>query len=276
MNTMKVRSIDCEGMHVVATIDAASGMEHPIYYPATFLINVQQGQLNLDLDGKTHIVKQGEFCLVRKFTYGNYYKTIEDNLDGFREQMFVLQDEFVKDVIMNFEIPKDYMPFTKKFVKLPKSPVLKGLMRSMGPYFEGEMQIDRKLIRIKTMEAIHGLLQVKPELIHIFHEFSAPARADLQQFMEHNYMHKLTLEEMAKMSGRSSATFNRDFRKIFNISPHKWIKEKRLNLAKSLLTKTTRTASDIYLDVGFEDLSHFSRSFKQMFGINPSQVKAMA
>jgi AraC-like DNA-binding protein len=276
METMKLNTIDCEGMHVVATVESSGGEEHPIYYPATFLINVKQGQLNLDIDGKVYIVKEGEFCLVRKYTHGKYFKTFEDNKDGFKEQMFVLQDEFIKDVIMNFDIPKDFMPFTKKFVKIPKSPVLKGLMKSVEPYFEGEMQIDRNLIRIKTMEAIHGLLLIKPEMIHIFHEFSAPARADLEKFMEHNFMHKLTLDEMARMSGRSAATFNRDFRKIYSSSPHKWIKEKRLNLAKSLLIKTQRTASDIYLDVGFEDLSHFSRSFKQMFGVNPSEVKAMA
>ena len=40
-----------------------------------------------------------------------------------------------------------------------------------------------------------------------------------------------------------------------------------------LLTFTNKTPSVVYLEVGFEDLAHFSRSFKQEFGINPSAVE---
>lgn len=88
-------------------------------------------------------------------------------------------------------------------------------------------------------------------------------------------MRNITLEKFAEMSGRSLSTFNRDFRKIFQMSPHKWIKQKRLELARKLLISTSKKASDVYLEVGFEDLAHFSRSFKSYFGLNPSEVKAV-
>jgi AraC-like DNA-binding protein len=77
------------------------------------------------------------------------------------------------------------------------------------------------------------------------------------------------------LSGRSIATFHREFKRTFNTSPHQWIKERRLLKAKELLTLTNRKPSDIYIELGFEDLAHFSRSFKKHFGKNPSKVTSL-
>ena len=272
MENLDVKRIECEGFEIGAIVDAVGYAEHPIYYPANFLIFVEQGTLSLDIDGKIYKIQENEFCLVRKYTYGKFFKTWEENQNGFREQVFVLRDEFIKDVIKNFAIPDDIMPCTVPLVKLPATSLLKGLMKSVEEYVTGQVQIDRPLMRLKTMEALYALTKAKPELIHIFNEFSEPARADLVQFIEHNYTYNLSLDQFAEMSGRSLSTFNREFRKEFNVSPHKWIKQRRLELARKIMIQTGRKASDIYLQVGFEDLAHFSKSFKQYFGKNPSEI----
>ena len=274
MENANLKIIDCDGLHVAVTLETDSCKEAPIYYPANFLIHVEQGTLKLEVDKQVFTVKEGEFCLVRKYTHGTYYKEWRDDQNGFREHIFVLQDPFIKEVINNFPLPEDFMPCTLPMIKLPKTPVLQGLMDSIDTYVTGQAQIDRQLIRLKTMEALHAITSHKPELIHIFNEFSEPERADLVQFVEHNYTQNLSLEQFAQLSGRSLSTFNREFRKIFDTSPHKWFKKKRLELAKKLLSSTPRTASDVYLEVGFEDLAHFSRSFKSHFGINPSEIKS--
>lgn len=276
MENANIKIIECDGLHVGVTLETSSKEECPIYYPANFLVHVEQGELNLKLDNEIHTVKEGEFALIRKYTHGKYFKTWKEGQNGFREHIFVLQDDFIKEVIMNFELPEDFMPCTLPMIKIPGSPILKGLMDSVNTYVTGQAKIDRQLIRLKTMEAIHAIAQQKPELLHIFNEFSEPGRADLVQFVEHNFTHNIPLTQFAQMSGRSLSTFNREFRKEFNTSPHKWIKQRRLERAKKLLVQTQKTASDIYLEVGFEDLAHFSRSFKKHFGFNPSEVKNMA
>ena len=60
---------------------------------------------------------------------------------------------------------------------------------------------------------------------------------------------------------------------VFGETPHKWIMRKRLVKAHELLMQGEGTASDIYMQVGFEDLAHFSRAFKKQFGVPPSQLK---
>ncbi|WP_420152907.1 helix-turn-helix domain-containing protein, partial [Siphonobacter sp.] len=74
------------------------------------------------------------------------------------------------------------------------------------------------------------------------------------------------------LSGRSLATFKRDFEKIFHLSPHRWLLNKRLQDAYFLIKEKGRKPSEVYLEVGFEDLSHFSFAFKKAFGQPPSLV----
>jgi AraC-like DNA-binding protein len=276
MESSRVNFIDCDGIKIAASVETDSYDEHPIYYPANFLMYVERGQLNLHVDDKEYTIREKEFGLVRKYTHGKYVKTWQQNQKGFREHIFVLHDTFIKDVIREFDMPEGYMPCTLPMINLPHTPLLEGLMNSIEAYVTGQAPIDKQLILLKTREALHALTSLKPELIHIFNEFSDPARANLVNFIEHNYTQNLSLEQFAELSGRSLSTFNRDFRKEFNISPHKWIKERRLELAKRLLLQTPKKASDVYFEVGFEDLAHFSKSFKSYFGQNPSDMKSAA
>ncbi len=276
MEESKMKVIECDGLQVAVTVEADLGDEHPIYYPANCLVYIEQGQLNLKIEGRLHSLQEGEFCLIRKYTYGKFFKTWNENANCFRDHVFVLHDVFIKDVIRNFELPEDFMPCTESVISLPSSPILLGLMHSIKTYVTGQAQIDRSMIRIKTAEAILAMTQSRPDLLHIFNEFSEPSRADLVNFVEHNYTRKLTLDQFAEMSGRSLSSFNREFRREYNMPPHKWIKQKRLELAKKLLAQTPKAVSDVYLEVGFEDLAHFSRSFKNYFGQNPSDFKSIA
>ncbi|MEM1137756.1 MAG: AraC family transcriptional regulator, partial [Bacteroidota bacterium] len=106
-----------------------------------------------------------------------------------------------------------------------------------------------------------------------FFEFTYPLKADLVKTMENNFTKNISQAEFAYLSGRSLAAFKRDFKKVFSESPGKWLKKKRLSLAHHLLKNTNKRPSVIYLEVGFEDYAHFSKSFKSSFGYSPSEVK---
>jgi AraC-like DNA-binding protein len=82
---------------------------------------------------------------------------------------------------------------------------------------------------------------------------NGPGEIHAQQFP-----FNVPIEKFAQLTGRSLAGFKRDFQKIFNMSPRHWLQEKR------------KKPSAIYLDLGFESLSHFSASFKKRFGKAPT------
>ena len=142
-----------------------------------------------------------------------------------------------------------------KVLILNKNNILQGLFDSLIRYISDNELIDQRLLALKTKEALLGILNYNPQYIPFFLNDSASAKADLVAFMNHNYVLNIPLTTLAKMSGRSIASFNRDFKKLFQDSPHKWILKKRLDKAKELLLTTDQKISDIYFPLGFEDFA---------------------
>ncbi len=276
MNNLLQNYIQCDGMKIAASVFTDEIEEHPIYFIANYMLYVESGTLQISLEDRAYTIKSGEFAVVRKHTQGTFSKILDPETKYFKECAFAFHDTFIKEIIQDFPLtkkePKPYA--ADDLVIFPSHPILKGFVSSIQEYIESKVELDKDLIQLKTREALYGLYKVEPKLIHMFDDFTAPNKVSLVDFMELNFTYNLTLQEFAQLSGRSLTSFNREFRKIFSITPHKWIKQKRLELANQLLSQTNRMASDIYLEVGFEDLSHFSRSFKSYFGYNPSSVKA--
>ena len=97
-------------------------------------------------------------------------------------------------------------------------------------------------------------------------------KIDLLDFMQKNYRLDYSMTEFAKASGRSLSTFKRDFRKISELSPERWLTDYRLRSAVELLRRGRRV-SDACFDVGFKNVSHFSAIFKRKFGVTPGEVR---
>lgn len=104
-------------------------------------------------------------------------------------------------------------------------------------------------------------------------ELQEPRSVTIQRVMEENYCLNLPLEDFARLCARSLSAFKRDFAKIYNTTPGKWLIEKRLDHALHLLTNTDKTVSEAAFDSGFENASHFSRVFRQRFGGSPMSIR---
>ncbi|BDS12907.1 helix-turn-helix domain-containing protein [Aureispira anguillae] len=276
MEKTTITTIDCQNMQIAASVEAHVVEPHSIYYPSNVLFYVQRGQLNLEVNQKLHTIKKGAFALIRKYTHGQCFKTWGENEGSAKMIAFILQDEFLQKVIEKVGVKPTKLAPVEQIVDLPYNVLLKGLMDSIWTYIEGNLQLDRSMVELKTMEALLAVTQSRPDLVPILKDYTRVERADLENFVRHNFMYNISLEKLAKMSGRSLSTFNRDFKALFQKPPHQWIKQQRLELARSLLLQTHKMPSDVYLEVGFEDLAHFSRSFKKYFGENPSEIKKMA
>ena len=92
--------------------------------------------------------------------------------------------------------------------------------------------------------------------------------------MNENYMYEFTMEEMAHYTGRSLATFKRDFKEISDLTPEKWLIRKRLEVAYNKMKEGGKKVVDVYAEVGFKNPSHFSTAFKKQYGISPTAILA--
>jgi len=152
-------------------------------------------------------------------------------------------------------------------------PLLKSLFNSLQPYFELSDALPPDIAGYKIEEAIRILRAIDPETDGLLGHFEAPGKPDLASFMEQNFMFNLPLEKFGYLTGRSLTTFKKDFKKAFGSSPGRWLTSKRLELARYQLVEQQRKPSEVYLDTGFENLSHFSFAFKKQFGYSPMQVR---
>ena len=146
---------------------------------------------------------------------------------------------------------------------------LKGYFNSLMPYFAQPEKLTPTLAHLKTNEAIELLLR-RAALKNFLFDFSEPHKIDLEAYMNRHFSYNIPLEKFAKLTGRSLSTFKRDFAKIYNTTPEKWLQKRRLEQAYFLITQQKKRPTEVYLEVGFENLSHFSTAFKREFGVNPS------
>jgi hypothetical protein len=124
-------------------------------------------------------------------------------------------------------------------VILPPDAYLKGYFDSLMPYFENQSQPNAPLTDLKTMEAVELLLRLDPDLKNFLFDFSEPYKIDLEAYMNKHYMYNVPTVQFATLTGRSLASFKRDFEKVFQTSPGVWLLQKRL--AEAYLLKNIRS-----------------------------------
>ncbi|MCB0277988.1 MAG: helix-turn-helix transcriptional regulator, partial [Calditrichaeota bacterium] len=88
-----------------------------------------------------------------------------------------------------------------------------------------------------------------------------------------NFCYNMSLEEFAKMCHRSLSSFKRDFFNHYQTTPGKWLLAKRLAYAGELLLKENASITQVAFDCGFEDVSHFTRVFKEKYDRTPSEFR---
>ncbi|WP_114937635.1 helix-turn-helix domain-containing protein [Mucilaginibacter endophyticus] len=185
------------------------------------------------------------------------------------------------NVFLNQDILKKYSSEHQKtaekiydghpIVDLSNDQFIKGYFDSLFPYFNSDVPLTEHLALLKTNEAIELLLRHR-ELANLLLDFATPYKIDLEAFMSQNYVYNVPMSKFAHLTGRSLATFKRDFKKIFQITPEKWLMQKRLERAHFLIAQQKLSPVAVYQEVGFENLSHFSTSFKKRFGYNASSL----
>lgn len=157
-------------------------------------------------------------------------------------------------------------------IKLPKTVELASLFASMSPYLDPEVRPRDSFMELKLQEALMALLAIDERFVPTLFDFNEPWKIDILDFMDQNYMCDLSIEDIAHYTGRSLATFKRDFKKISDLTPEKWLIKRRLERAYELMKTGKKKVVEVYAEVGFRNPSHFSTAFKKEFGMAPSAL----
>lgn len=98
---------------------------------------------------------------------------------------------------------------------------------------------------------------------------------DAEEYMKNNYFTEgISITEIAKQSSISEVYFRRLFKEKHNITPHEYINQNRIKRAKELLLNDNANISEIARACGYNNIYSFSRAFKTIVGLSPSDFKS--
>jgi AraC-like DNA-binding protein len=233
-----------------------------------FFLYILKGAMLAYNGDKHYEFHPGDSCIARKNHLMRYTKQQQDG--DFKKIVIVLDEAFLKRFLARHQVNTAVATIDDSILPVWNDRLLTSYIHSLEPYYKGEAEIEEAFADLKREELLLILLKNDPSLAGIFFNFGAPQKIDIEAFMSRNYRFNVPLERFAFLTGRSLSAFKRDFQQIYNDTPGRWLTKKRLDEAYFLIHQQNQKPKDIYLELGFEDLSHFSFAFKKQFGLAPT------
>ena len=262
---------NCEDRIYFSEITHDMFCDHRI--PTRGVMMVRSGILTIETEDEHIEAHSGEYIFWNRNCKSRMKKSSDGDIP-FRSIAISLDSNtlrsFFSENLSNKRLPVKIMPIYSPAVPLPHNIKLDSLFMSLMPYADQGIDPDRETINAALQSAIQCLLSIDDRMYPTLFDFHETWKIDLLDFMEKHFAEKMTIEEYASYTGRSLATFKRDFAKISPLTPQKWLIEQRLELSAKLLKDSKIKPSTVYYEVGFRNRTHFSGLFKQRYGLSPA------
>jgi AraC-like DNA-binding protein len=109
--------------------------------------------------------------------------------------------------------------------------------------------------------------------LRLFHDETFRRLCRARDLLAAEYQNKLSLEQAAREACLSPFHFHRLFASAFGETPHHFVTNRRLELARRLLAAGEMSVTDVCLEVGYESLGSFSYKFSALTGRSPLQYQ---
>lgn len=242
------------------------------------LIYLFSGSLRLEQKGKIDkvvIIRAGECVFVRKDLSVGIVKNVDKSTHRFESVTMSFSRSFLQGVYRSLSgdvVGAHVQRSRKAFLKMPVTDELKSLFENALEMLKTSSSLDRAWVNKELNEGLTCVLKADRSVYASIFDFASPWKIDLLEFMNENYMYRLSLKELANYTGRSLSTFKRDFKKLTDQTPERWIIDKRLDEAQRLLAHGCRRVSEVMAKVGITNQSYFSRAYKDKFGYTPKHT----
>lgn len=232
---------------------------------------LQVGKKQVHFAGTSVAVNKDQSLLLKK---GNWLWTELLDADAtYYCKLFFFSESKLKEFL-----EKHTKNYTKETDKIPyfiirNDAYIISYLNSLSTISQAPEVFMENLLSVKFEELMLYLLQKYGQKFELYLYSLIGTEVSLfKKIVESNIHSNLQLEEIAFLCHMSLSTFKRHFIAAYNVSPGKWLQDKRLQKAKELLEQGAVKPSDIYIDFGYNNLSNFSIAFKNKFGFSPKQV----
>ncbi|MEM0912262.1 MAG: AraC family transcriptional regulator, partial [Pseudomonadota bacterium] len=224
-------------------------------------------------DNKEFIVKTGDMIIIPKNTY--LISNFRSENGPLEAMLFFFSDAILEQFLLNSQNKGVANNKQAEPYKINSSAIVSRYMQALTHVYKQNARVT-KLIQYKLLELLHLLNDEDQSdrfcaTISNVHKHSK--KRNIQQLMKEHFLKDLSIGDYARLSGRSLSTFTREFKRLHGKSPKQWLLEARLMHAKTLVTDSNKNITEIAYLVGYENISHFIKTFKMEFGDTPKQLR---
>lgn len=228
---------------------------------------VLAGEKEIFFDQNPLYITPGRILLLAA---GNYLHTERRPDSGcFTSIIIFFDSSFLCGLLKGNEGILDAEPISHALI--PRDEYLNGYSNLLEQLLASGKEVSAQLQEIKIKELLLYILAVDPAAIKGLLA-GQPQRTEAQkirQVVEQNLINGLSISDIAFLCNMSVSTFKRKFLHLYTTSPSKWMQQRRLETAAGLLQNKKERPADIYLAVGYENHSSFSKAFKEYYGTPP-------
>lgn len=234
--------------------------------------------------GFRHPIRDGKFQVSPSNSVflkcGTYFADFNGNQAGEPCEVYAvhLYSNILKKLYkLDFPVAIKSNPKKKDTLKINSSLLISHFIESLELYFAYPELMNHELLMLKMNEIVLCLMQTTnaDTVSSLLLDLYSPRQVTISELVENHLHSDLSNEELASLAGLSLSTFKREFKKQFRDTPYNYLKDKKLEEVKELLLKTELSVSEICYRVGFKDIAHFSRLFKQKYQASPSGFRSL-
>ncbi|MDW7693986.1 AraC family transcriptional regulator [Flammeovirgaceae bacterium SG7u.111] len=232
-----------------------------------------KGTKEVIMDNSSLAINNAEFLLMKA---GHCLMTekLSNSDQHYRSILLFFSNEAVLQFIRKFELRPVAKPKPQSVQSFSYDAFINGFIKSLIDITRLPQKTQRKLMELKFEEIMLYLVETKgADFLFSITTFTDNQTQHFINVVENNKLNKLTLKELAFLANMSISSFKREFQKCYAEPPIKWFQDRRLEYASYLLKQEKRRPSDIYLEIGYENLSSFIQAFKIKFGVTPKQYR---
>lgn len=248
---------------------------HPKYYMTLHwhtqveIIRVSSGELDLSLDGTTHVLRAGDVAFVNSETL--HGATPSDCV----YECLVFQSEFLKTGNRDADAFIDCVSSRGVTIKeIIDDPEEKKLVERIMS--EAADESDGYAFRVVgACQTFFGEIIKKGHFC--YREYHVPEKncklKRALKFMRDNYAEEITLDDVASQAEFSTKYFCSFFKRETGVTPVEYLTSYRIERAAKKLITTDSSVTRIAFDCGFNDLSYFTKTFKRLKGVTPKNYR---
>lgn len=208
------------------------------------------------------VMKSGHCLMTERLSEVNHYRSV----------LLFFSNEMVLKIAQKSELRKTTQSEYKSVYSFQYDAFIKRFVTSLLDILKLSKKTQEKMLEVKLEEIMLYLTdKFGTDFLYALIANSNDSTNKFTQTVESNKLNKLTLKELAFLCNMSVSSFKRQFEKQYAESPIKWFQNKRLEYAHYLINTEKKSSSEIYLEVGYENLSSFIQAYKMKYGVTPKQ-----